>query len=586
MNGNSLSSGSLDEKTVRTERIIAGGRLVLAIAAIGLVMLYPNPSDPESGNAYSVVVLYFLYSFAVVWIVDRNLMRVDRLGFATQVVDTLWFPIILLRTQGENSPFFLYYVFSLITASFRWGFKETLFVNTANVGMYVIVYFATVQHGFNFHRFWVRPTYLYVLACLIGYLGEHQRRVQRQLMSLAELSGSILVKASFPRMLEASMEQVRRLFGVEQCILVLEDDRSKQISLRKVGIPKGRSFYQVGGLPSNEMEFLVVPRKNWGYFINPHNRLAKLLAVKEIFVYDFESQKPVSQGFHPSQQLATLFEMKSMLSVPVYVGATVVGRTYLVNRTKGIFSSSDLQYLKLLVSQLAPLLDNYRLLQRMQKISVLEEKNRIARDLHDGLVQSLASLDIRLEACRKMFHDSPSSLSHELDELQRIVRDEYAELRNYMRRLRTPSFEGQGLEKAIQSYAEAFQRENNLKVRISVPNSPLHLPRKVSRESYQIIHEALTNVRKHSGAKHVLVELVQKGDLLSLVVSDDGHGFSTHANKDRRGKDIPWSISERAEALHGFTLVESTPGQGCRLTISIPIQEGSNHEDSNGMTSG
>ena len=576
----------MDEKTVRTERIIAGGRLVLAIAAIGLVMLYPNPSDPESGNAYSVVVLYFLYSFAVVWIVDRNLMRVDKLGFATQVVDTLWFPIILLRTQGENSPFFLYYVFSLITASFRWGFKETLFVNTANVGMYVIVHFATAQHGFNFYRFWVRPTYLYVLACLIGYLGEHQRRVQRQLISLAELSSSILIKASFPRMLESSMEQVRQLFRVEQCILVLEDHLSRRISLRKVGISVGSRFYQVGGLPSGEMEFLMAPRKNWGYFINPQNRLVRLLAVKEIFAYDFESQKPVSQGFHPNHQLAIIFEMKSMLSVPVYVGANHVGRVYLVNRKEGIFSSSDLQYLKLLVSQLAPLLDNYRLLQRMQRISVLEEKNRIARDLHDGLVQSLASLDIRLKVCSKMFHDSPSSLGGELDELQRIVRDEYAELRNYMRRLRTPSFEGQELEKAIRNYAQAFQRENNLKVRISVPNSPLQLPRKISRESYQIVHEALTNVRKHSGAKHVLVELIQKEDLFSLVVSDDGHGFSAPPNKDKNGKDIPWSISERAEALQGSTLVDSTPGQGCRLTINIPIHAGSAHRETSGVTPG
>lgn len=576
----------MDEKAVRTERIIAGARLVLAIAAIGLVLLYPNPSDPESGNAYSVVVLYFLYAFAVVWIVDRNLMRVDRLGFATQVVDTLWFPLILLRTQGENSPFFLYYVFSLITASFRWGFKETLFVNTANVGMYVIVHFATVQGGSNYYRFWVRPTYLYVLACLIGYLGEHQRRVQRQLISLAEMSSSILAKASFPRMLEASMEQVRRLFRVEQCILVLEDDLSKRISLRKVGISVGSSFYQVGGLPAGEMEFLMAPRKNWGYFINPQNRLIRLLAVKEIFVYDFESQKPVSQGFHPSRQLAILFEMKSMLSVPVYVGVTLVGRVYLVNRKDGIFSNSDLQYLKLLVSQLAPLLDNYRLLQRMQRMSVLEEKNRIARDLHDGLVQSLASLDIRIEVCRKMFQNTSSNLRGELDDLQRIVRDEYADLRNYMRRLRTPSFEGQELEKAIRTYAEAFQRENNLKVRISVPNSPLHLPRKVSREFYQIVHEALTNVRKHSGARHVLVELIQKENLFSLVVSDDGHGFSTHPNKNAKTKDVPWSISERAEALHGSAQVESMPGQGCRLTINIPLIVGSTHEETNAVTSG
>ncbi|MFN8008926.1 MAG: GAF domain-containing sensor histidine kinase [Terriglobia bacterium] len=563
----------MNERGVRTERIIAGARLVLAIGAIGLVMLYPNPADPESGSAYSVVVLYFLYSFAVVWIVDRNLMRVDRLGFVTQVVDTLWFPAILLRTQGENSPFFLYYVFSLITASFRWGFRETLFVNTANVGMYVIVHFATVQTGFSFNRFWVRPTYLYVLACLIGYLGEHQRRVQRQLISLAELSGSILVKASFPRMLEASMEQVRRLFRVEQCILVLEDGDSRRISLRKVGISVGKSFYQMGGLPSRKMEFLMSPRQNWGYFINPHNRVVTLLGVKETFVYDFESQKPVSHAFQPNLLLANLFEMRSMLSVPVYVGGAYVGRVYLVNRMEGIFSSSDLQYLKLLVSQLAPLLDNYRLLQRMQKISVLEEKNRIARDLHDGLVQALASLDIRLAVCRKLLLESSSKLSYELEELQRIVQDEYTELRNYMRRLRTPSFEGQELEKAIRNYALAFQRENNFKVRVEVPISPLHLPRQINRELYQIFHEALTNVRKHSGAKHVLVELIQNDTSFSLVVSDDGQGVLPPSDETPSGKKIPWSISERAAALRGSTSLDSAPGQGCRLTISIPIHD-------------
>lgn len=152
-----------------------------------------------------------------------------------------------------------------------------------------------------------------------------------------------------------------------------------------------------------------------------------------------------------------------------------------------------------------------------------------------------------------------------------------------MRRLRTPSFDGEELEKAIRSYVKAYQRENNLKVKVSVPNSPLRLPRKVSREFYQIIHEALTNVRKHSGAKHVLVELIQKEDLFSLVVSDDGHGFSAHSNEDRKGKGVPWSISERANALQGSTLVESTPGQGCRLTISIPMQVASTNGEFSGV---
>ena len=308
----------MDERSVRSERIIAGARLVLAIAAMGLILLYPNATETP---AYSVAVLYFLYALAVVWIVDGNLMRIDRLGLYTQVLDTLWFPIILLNTQGENSPFFLYYVYSLITASFRWGFRETLLVNTANVGMYVIVHFATVHSDFGFYKFWVRPTYLYVLACLIGYLGEHQKRVRRQLLSLAELSSSIPIKARFPRMLEEAMDRARTLLKVEQCILVLHDKETDQLSVRKAGERIKNSSYQLANLPAREMEFLLAPRQNWGYLVNPHRRVARVFGLKDVMAYDFDNQKLLTQSFKPNQRLASLFEMESILSVPVFIGA-------------------------------------------------------------------------------------------------------------------------------------------------------------------------------------------------------------------------------------------------------------------------
>ena len=91
----------------------------------------------------------------------------------------------------------------------------------------------------------------------------------------------------------------------------------------------------------------------------------------------------------------------------------------MVNRSRENFTIQELQFLRLIVSQLAPLLDNFRLLQHMQKLSLLEEKNRIARDLHDGLLQSLAGLDLRLAACRKLFSDAPGEIRLELEALQR-----------------------------------------------------------------------------------------------------------------------------------------------------------------------
>ena len=348
----------MEERSYRTERIIAGARLVLSIVAIELLLVDSSRLGEQSNEAYSAVALYLLYALAVTWIVDRNLMTVGRVGFYTQAVDTLWFPIILLYTQGENSPFFLYYVFSLITASFRWGFKETLFVNTANVGMYVIVHFATARGDSSFREFLVRPTYLYVLACLIGYLGEHQKRAQKQLLTLAELSSSIRIKHRFPRMLLELMDNVRLLFRVEQCILVFHDREIDRYFLQIVG-GKKRNSHRMLELRSNETDFLLAPQQNLGYFINPPKTLARIFGIKNVLLYDFQSQRVLSPSLEPNKRLASVFEMDSLLSVPVILGDHFTGRVYLVNQARNSFSNSDLQYLKLIVSQVGPLVESY-----------------------------------------------------------------------------------------------------------------------------------------------------------------------------------------------------------------------------------
>ncbi|PYV44009.1 MAG: hypothetical protein DMG06_08240 [Acidobacteria bacterium] len=563
----------MEERSYRTERIIAGARLILSIAAIELFLSDRGQSLQQSNVSYSVVALYFLYSIAVIWIVDRNLMKAKRVGFCTQAIDALWFPVILLHTQGENSPFFLFYVFSLITASFRWGFKETFFVNTANVGMYVIVHFATATapRDFSSYGFLIRPTYLYVLACLIGYLGEHQKKAQRQLFTLAELSSSIRIKDRFSQMLEELMEKVRSLFQVEQCFLVF-NEADRFFLLRKAYRERTFNSYRIVELYSDEIELLVTPRHNWGYLMNPRRKLARMLGLKDILVYDFDTQRIVTQGFQPNRRLISFFEMDSVLSVPVFFNEQFRGRVYLVNRVRERFTHSDLQYLRLIVSQVGPLIENYRLLKRMQTLSVLEEKNRIARDLHDGLVQSLASLDLRIEVCRKLSCESSQELRNELRELQRIVRSEHSELRNYMKRLRTPCVASHKLAEALKGYVQEFERQNGLEVSLCIEPEELDLPRQVSSEIYQIIHEGLTNIKKHAAARQVLIKLNRDDTTANLMISDDGCGFPRKVGLS--GKPIsgqPWSIYERTRALSGTLEVDSSPGKGSSLHIRIPI---------------
>ena len=315
------------------------------------------------------------------------------------------------------------------------------------------------------------------------------------------------------------------------------------------------------------------PRQNLGYLVNPHRWVARIFGLKDVLVFDFDAQKPAAHKFEPSRRLASLFEMESMLSVPIILGSEFRGRLYLVNRGGRIFSYADLQHLNLTVSQLAPLLDNLRLLQRMQRVLVLEEKNRIARDLHDGLLQSLASLDLRFEVCRKVFRDLPLPVLEELQELQKIVRDEYSQLRSYMKRLKTPAFAGRELQEALEDYARTFEKESGLKVRLSLPAEPIGFSRSTGREVYQIIHEALANVRKHARARAVEIRLEEQDGIAQLMISDDGCGFPEVSEEMAEGavSAWPWSIQERTKALGGSLKVESSVAKGSRLLLEIPV---------------
>ena len=157
--------------------------------------------------------------------------------------------------------------------------------------------------------------------------------------------------------------------------------------------------------------------------------------------------------------------------------------------------------------------------------------------------------------------------------MQKIVRGEHEELRTYMKRLRTPAFEGNELEKAIHGYVRAYEKENGIKVNLSIASQGLDLPRRVSREVYQIIHEALTNVRKHADASHVTIDLDQEADATHLVIADDGRGFPMDLHLEQESNNQkPWSIYERTRTLNGTMSVQSIAGKGSTLFVTIPIR--------------
>ena len=126
----------------------------------------------------------------------------------------------------------------------------------------------------------------------------------------------------------------------------------------------------------------------------------------------------------------------------------------------------------------------------------------------------------------------PQAVTSELAELQRIVRAEHDELRNFMKRLRTPALPHNDLAEAIRGYVRNFERENGLAVKLTIDPKELILPRRISNEIFQIIHEGLTNVKKHAAARQISIKLNRDDGHANLVISDDGCGFSTRIQTD------------------------------------------------------
>jgi two-component system sensor histidine kinase DegS len=258
-------------------------------------------------------------------------------------------------------------------------------------------------------------------------------------------------------------------------------------------------------------------------------------------------------------------------------GSRPVGRVLLVNpsEVRRGFSGRDLRWLEQIIRHLAPPLENIFLLRSLRARAIESERSRISRDLHDGILQTLLSLKIQLEVLRQKLPQKPEQACAELVGLQKTVSQESEELRRMVTDLRPLRVESADMRELMLGFAERFRSEHNLAVDLFIEDRDLRLPDRLCRELFQIYREALHNVKKHATASHVVVKLEQDEARVSLVVDDNGRGFSFSGRYTSEELDRlrlgPISIKERTRGVGGTLTVESNPGHGARLTVEIPL---------------
>lgn len=209
-------------------------------------------------------------------------------------------------------------------------------------------------------------------------------------------------------------------------------------------------------------------------------------------------------------------------------------------------------------------------------VAVTEERNRLAQEIHDFYAQTLVSSILKIDACEKVLDKEPKNLKRELKELRRMLKRSIKSTRNVMLRLRLPYFHRLGFATVLRQYLEEFRRRTGIMCNLKIEVDEA-LPPRIQLGIYRIFREAMSNVRKHSMAKHVDARIGtdRNGDV-HVMIKDDGKGFvlkrvSTRGKCARNFGLI--GMEEQAKLLGGSFAVESAKRRGTKIEVKVPLQQ-------------
>jgi len=347
--------------------------------------------------------------------------------------------------------------------------------------------------------------------------------------ALRRVSVAITALVDLPEILDAVVENARTLIRVDAAVLLLADGEGR-FRYAASSDPTG-AIDRSGGLPTAGDDDLL-------------RHLPAELAV-------------------------------GRLMAPLQHGRETIGLLAVGSRTERAFDVDDLETLASLADQAAIAIEHARLQDRLRELAVESERERIAREMHDGLAQVLGYVSTKSQAVEQLLAAGRVDAARaQMAELGAAARSLYVDVREAILGLRSPISPGIGLVGAIEDYGARFA--DAAKVGVSVVATPAardaRLRPAVEAHVFRIVQESLTNVRKHAGAGRVVIRLERDGDDLQVQIRDDGRGFAATAEN---GEDWPHygqaAMRERAAAIGGRIDWSNDAGGGGVVTLDVPI---------------
>jgi signal transduction histidine kinase len=265
--------------------------------------------------------------------------------------------------------------------------------------------------------------------------------------------------------------------------------------------------------------------------------------------------------------------MRSFLGVPMLARGEIIGALYLTDKEGAIaFSEEDERRIVLLAAHAALAIDNAQLHERSRELSIAEERNRLARELHDSVVQQLFGVTLAAESAGSLLERDPAAAAAQLARVQELARGAIDELRSVVSALRPASVRAEGLAGALRKHVEVLRRVTGREIALrdaGVAEAAPALGDDAAAQVFRIAQEALHNALRHAAAERIEVRLEGAAPLV-LTVADDGRGFDPDAAAVRSQRLGLTSMEERAAALGARLAISSREGEGTTVRLEVP----------------
>lgn len=282
---------------------------------------------------------------------------------------------------------------------------------------------------------------------------------------------------------------------------------------------------------------------------------------------------PDSSGFPPHHP-----PMRSFLGVPIIVAGTSVGNLYLTNKIDAAeFSEGDQALVEMFALHAGIAIENARLHAQVQRLAIVDDRERIAKDLHDGIIQSIYAVGLSLEDLPELMDEDRAEgqarLDRAIDALHMTIRD----IRNFIMGLRPELLDEDDLVGSLQALAEEVRLSSIVEVDAAIdPVAAASLPAHARAAIFHITREALSNVARHAHASRASVVLRRDGPAVTLEIGDNGTGFDPDADRASTHEGLP-NMAGRATRHGGALRIESAPGSGTRIIVTIDVADDSLH---------